>query len=60
MTRRAIQAIYTIAFLCLLRSDEVLQIKREHVKLEGDKIILTLPFRKTHRDGGELLQLSLT
>ena len=57
MTRRALQAIYAIAFLCLLRSDEVLRIEREHVKVEGNKIILTLPFRKTHRDGGELLPL---
>lgn len=54
MTRRALQAIYTIAFLCLLRSDEVLKIRREHVVLEeDDSITLTLPFRKTHQDGGK-------
>lgn len=54
MTRRALQALYTIAFLCLLRSDEVLKIQRENVVLEDDdSITLFLEFRKTHRDGGE-------
>ncbi len=56
MARRALQAIYTIAFLCLLRSDEVLKIRREHVVYEAGPVphlVLTLPFRKTHQDGGK-------
>ena len=55
--RRALQVIYTIAFICLLRSDEVLKINRTHITYldDGtDGIILTLPFRKTHQGGGEL------
>lgn len=56
MARRELQAIYTIAFLCLLRSDEVLKIHREHVVYEGGTkpwYVLTLPFRKTHQDGSK-------
>jgi hypothetical protein len=56
LTRRALQAINTLAFICLLRSDEVLKIRREHVELvkednNTEYMILTLPFRKTHQDG---------
>ena len=58
--RRAAQAIYIIAFLCLLRVDEVLKIQVEHVEFirDGDKfqLVLTLPFRKTHQFGGEHYQ----
>ena len=55
----AAQAIYTIAFLCLLRIDEVLKIQIEHIEFvdRGTKdyrMILTLPFRKTHQFGGKL------
>jgi len=55
-TRRALHAIYTLAFICLLRSDEVLKIRRQDLELveEDDKtvyMIVTLPFRKTHQDG---------
>ena len=50
-----LQCIYTIAFLCLLRFDEVLQIQLKDIevidKLKG-YIKLTLPFRKTHQYGG--------
>jgi integrase len=54
--RRLIQAIYTISYLCLLRIDEVLKIRREHIKFEDDgKVTLTLPFRKTHQFGGRYL-----
>jgi len=62
MMRRLLQAVYTISFLCLLRSDEVLKIRREHVELlEGPKRIkLTLPFRKTHQGGGKVLLLSIS
>ena len=56
MTCRALQAIYTIAFICLLRSDEVLKIRREHIEFvkednNNQYMVLTLPFRKTHQDG---------
>ena len=53
----ALQAMYTIAFICLLRSDEVLKINRTHITYlddGSDGIILTLPFRKTHQGGGVL------
>lgn len=58
--RRAAQAIYTIAFLCLLRIDEVLKIQIEHIEfIDKDtkdyRMVLTLPFRKTHQFGGEYL-----
>ena len=50
-----LQCIYTIAFLCLLRFDEVLRIQLKDIKVV-DKfkghIKLTLPFRKTHQYGG--------
>ncbi|KAL1717319.1 DNA breaking-rejoining enzyme [Schizophyllum commune] len=51
--RRMLQCIYTIAFSCLLRSDEVLKIKFEHIKVDDDgrKLVLTLPFRKTAQYG---------
>ena len=55
LARRALQAIYTIAFICLLRSDEVLKITRNHITFLEDGtngIVLTLPFRKTHQAGG--------
>jgi len=53
MTRQALHAIYTIAFICMLRSDEVLKIRMEHLEIFPTKIILTLPFRKTHQFGGK-------
>jgi len=62
MTGEAEWAIYTIAFLCLLRSDEVLKIRREHVVYELEpqpRIVLTLPFRKTHQNGGMYAKLCL-
>jgi len=50
-----LQCIYTIAFLCLLRFDEVLRIQLKDIevvdKLKGH-IKLVLPFRKTHQYGG--------
>ncbi|KAF9472357.1 hypothetical protein BDN70DRAFT_938255 [Pholiota conissans] len=54
LARRELEAIYTIAFLCLLRSDEVLKIQLKHVSFSKDPptMTLTLPFRKTHQDGG--------
>ena len=54
MARREIQAIYLIAFFCLLRSDEVLKIRREHLILskDGQTVTVMLPFRKMHKNGG--------
>jgi hypothetical protein len=54
MARRELEAIYTVAFICLLRSDEVLKIKHEHIEIddENETITLTLPFRKTQQNGG--------
>lgn len=46
---------YAIAFLCLLRLDEVLNIKVEHLRWmigDNEKVELTLSFRKTRQDGG--------
>jgi len=50
-----LQCIYTIAFLCLLRFDEVLKIQAHHLEVidEGKgEIKLMLPFRKIHKHGG--------
>ena len=60
LARRAALAIYTVMFICLLRVDEVLKIKMEHIVLEDRKVILTLPFRKTHRFGGKLFSFKLS
>ena len=50
--RRFLHAAYTIAFLCMLRSDEVLKIQSHDLKLFSNGLVLTLPFRKTHQLGG--------
>lgn len=55
-TRRLLFAAFTIAYLCLLRVDEVLKIKFSHLKWDThdeNLIVLTLPFRKTSQNGGE-------
>ena len=52
--RIMMQAMYGIAFLCLLRFDEVLRIQHHHIKVlnkEESKIEITLNFRKTHQLG---------
>ena len=56
LMRHALQAIYTLAFICLLRSDEVLKIRHDHIEFvknddNSEYMVLTLPFRKTHQDG---------
>jgi hypothetical protein len=38
----------------MLRIDEALKIQFHHIEIGEKKIILTLPFRKTHQFGGEL------
>jgi hypothetical protein len=53
--RLMLQCIYNIAFLCLLRFDEVLKIQHHHLEVIDEvrgEIKLTLPFRKTHKYGG--------
>jgi hypothetical protein len=58
--RRLLHAAYVIAFLCLLRIDEVLKIEMHHIEFISDtKIKLTLPFRKTHQFGCKLGLLHL-
>jgi hypothetical protein len=52
--RRLLHAAYTIAFLCLLRFDEVLKIQVHDIEIVSSTCIkLTLPFRKTDQTGGE-------
>ncbi|OQN95067.1 hypothetical protein B0A48_18799, partial [Cryoendolithus antarcticus] len=57
--RVAMQAAYAIAFLCLLRHSEVLQIEWDHVVAEPNegRVTITLPFRKTHQEGKTLRAL---
>lgn len=61
--RIMLQCIYAIAFLCLLRFDEVLRIELKDIevmdKLKG-RIKLTLPFRKTHQCGGNFVSSFFT
>jgi len=59
-TRRLLQAAYTLAFLCLLRFDEVLKIQAQDINLISETCIaLSLPFRKTDQFGGKVLFSSL-
>ncbi|PPQ73184.1 hypothetical protein CVT24_010015, partial [Panaeolus cyanescens] len=51
MARNALHAIYLIAFFCLLRIDEVLKIRLDQIEVDGDKVTLTLWYRKTHQYG---------
>ena len=55
--RMMLQCIYTLAFLCLLRFDEVLRIQAKDIEVvdkHDGHIKLTLSFRKTHQYGGTL------
>lgn len=50
---------YVVAFLCLLRFDEVLRIEWQWIEFEKlpsetYRLKLSLPFRKTHQTGGLL------
>ncbi|KAG1782526.1 hypothetical protein EV702DRAFT_1176749 [Suillus placidus] len=49
--RHCLHAIYSIAFLCMLCSDEVLKIQAHDIHFFSNGLILTLPFRKTHQNG---------
>jgi len=52
--RRMLWAAYTIAFWCLLRSDEVLRIRIEDIEIiSSTEVALTLLWRKTNQTGGE-------
>ncbi|KAG1763422.1 DNA breaking-rejoining enzyme [Suillus placidus] len=48
--RHCLHAIYTIAFLCMLHSDEVLKIQAHDIHFFSNGLVLTLPFRKTHQN----------
>ena len=51
--RRLLALAYTLAFLCLLRVDEVLKIQSQDlIVLSPTMLQLTLPFRKTDQVGG--------
>ncbi|KAG6884566.1 hypothetical protein C0992_006083 [Termitomyces sp. T32_za158] len=52
-TRRLLGAVYTIAFICMLRFDEVLKIQAKHIRVNREQRLmkLELPFRKTHQYG---------
>ncbi|KAK6988966.1 hypothetical protein R3P38DRAFT_3331733 [Favolaschia claudopus] len=51
--RRLLTLAYVLAFLCLLRFDEVLKIQIHDIEWVSDTCIkLTLPFRKTSQFGG--------
>jgi hypothetical protein len=57
--RRLLQAIYTIAHLCLLRPDEVLKIQVHNITVyENNSVTILLPFRKSHQNGGGFIRLS--
>ncbi|KAK7034796.1 hypothetical protein R3P38DRAFT_3312137 [Favolaschia claudopus] len=52
--RRLLALAYILAFLCLLRFDEVLKIQVHDIEWVSDTCIkLTLPFRKTSQFGGK-------
>ncbi|KAG1781376.1 hypothetical protein EV702DRAFT_962702 [Suillus placidus] len=50
--RRLLHAAYTVAFLCMLRFDEVLKIQVHDLCVVDNQVVLYLPFRKTHQNGG--------
>ncbi|KAG1752751.1 uncharacterized protein EDB91DRAFT_1343747 [Suillus paluster] len=49
--RRLLHAAYTVAFLCMLRFDEVLKIQVHDLRVANNQVVLYLPFRKTHQNG---------
>ncbi|KAG1837856.1 hypothetical protein DFJ58DRAFT_734145 [Suillus subalutaceus] len=49
--RRLLSAAYTVAFICMLRFDEVLKIQVHDLRVHDTQIVLHLPFRKTHQNG---------
>lgn len=61
--RRYLNFAYTVAFTCLLRIDEVLRIRHEHITLLPKnkslqvRLRLVLDFRKTAQFGSKLVHL---
>lgn len=61
--RRYLNFAYAVAFTCLLRIDEVLRIRHEHITLLPknkhlqDRLKLVLDFRKTAQFGSTLVHL---
>ncbi|KAL1726302.1 DNA breaking-rejoining enzyme, partial [Schizophyllum commune] len=56
---RLLQCCYTLAFICMLRFDEVLRIQMQDITFHLDgSVELKLPFRKTEQNGGEYLKIS--
>jgi len=56
--RKMMQAIYTLAFKCLLRIEEVLKIQAHHIHVLDEKkgiIKVDLLFRKTDQFGGMIV-----
>ena len=53
--RLLVHAVTTLAFMCLLRLDEVLNLRFEDIELRDDSAIVTLSSRKTQQFGGLLL-----
>lgn len=62
--RLGLHVVYTFAFLLLLRSDEVLKLRFEHITLGEEDglayIKVVLPFRKTEKFGGAVPLCLLT
>jgi integrase len=50
--RLLVHAVTTLAFMCLLRLDEVLNLRFEDIELRDDSVIVTLSSRKTQQFGG--------
>ncbi|KAI0319559.1 hypothetical protein OF83DRAFT_1054814, partial [Amylostereum chailletii] len=55
-TRLMLNAVYVIAFLCLMRMEEVLRLEWHWIQLERHnnsvRLMVRLPWRKTHQTGG--------
>jgi hypothetical protein len=59
--RKICQAVYTLAFQCLLRVDEVLSLQAHHITVldeEEGKIEVNLMFQKTNQYGGKKIVLN--
>ena len=59
--RKMMQAIYTLAFQCLLRVDEVLSLQAHYITVldeEEGKIKVNLLFRKTNQFRGKKIVLN--
>jgi hypothetical protein len=60
LCRKMMQAVYTLAFQCLLRVDEALSLQAHHITVldeEEGKIEVNLLFRKTNQFGGKKIVL---